>query len=152
MSNICKIDASQIDDILNNLNEENRKKAMINSLVKGAEVLQSETINKLRQKVTNSSSMEWGVKVGKDKDYLEAWVSILKDFRLKWFEMGTDERYRKVRGINDKGKKYVKKDVKGGYTGRMTATHFFAEARENTAPIESAIIEAMEAELNKLMK
>ena len=74
------------------------------------------------------------------------------DYRLKWFEMGTTERYRKVRGVNSKGKKYVKKSEKGGYTGQIIGKHFFMAAREDTAPIEDAIITAMEAELNKLIK
>lgn len=160
MSNICKIDTTQLDKIFENLSEENRNKAMINSLKEGANVLKENTQQNLIKKLGSGATstvkykkpMTEGIGITAEKDYLEVVVSILRDFRLKWFEMGTKERYRKIRGINSKGKKYVKHDEKGGYTGFITGTHFFKEARENTSPIEEAIIRAMEAEINKLMQ
>lgn len=160
MSNICKIDTTQLDKIFENLSEENRKKAMVNALKEGANVLKENTQQNLIKKMGSGATstikykkpMTDGIGITTEKDYLEVIVSILRDFRLKWFEMGTTERYRKVRGINSKGKKYVKRDEKGGYTGYITGTHFFKEARENTSSIEDAIIRAMEAEITKLMQ
>lgn len=160
MNNVCKIDSSQIDEILNRLNEENRNKIMIDALKEGGNILQENTRQNLIKEIGISATstnhhrkpMNEGVKLITDKDYLTVLVSIMGDYRLKWFEMGTRERYRKVRGVDSKGKKYVKKSEKGGYTGQITGTHFFKSAREDTAPIEEAIISAMESELNKLIK
>lgn len=162
MSNICKIDTTQLDKIFENLSEENRTKAMKVALMEGAKILQENAQQNLMRKMGSGATstikykkpMTDGITIN-DKDfkyYKTIAISILRDFRLKWFELGTSERYRKVRGINSKGKKYVKRDEKGGYTGFITGTHFFKEARENTSPIEEAIIRAMEAEINKLMQ
>jgi len=46
------------------------------------------------------------------------------DFRLKWFELGTTDRYTK----------------KGYYRGRMQPTYFFKKAKEST---ESEISETL---------
>ena len=161
MNKVCNIDTTQLDKILANLSEENRKKAMVNALKEGGNVLKENTQQNLIKKLGSgaTSMIKWkkkpmteGVGVITEKDYVEVIVTILRDFRLKWFEMGTTERYRKIRGIDSKGKKYVKRGEKGGYTGYIKGLHFFKEARENTSPIEEAIIRAMEAEINKLMQ
>ena len=48
------------------------------------------------------------------------------DYRLKWFEKGTKDRFtkgHKITGYADF--RHLKRTGKGGYRGKMVAEHFF---------------------------
>lgn len=160
MNKVCNIDTSQLDKILNNLSEENRQRAMMKALNEGAKVLKTNTqqnlIKKMGSAATSTTShkkrMIDGIGITPQKTEQSVIISIMREFRLKFFEMGTKERYRKVKTVNSQGKVFVKRGEKGGYTGTIKGLHFFKEARENTSPIEEAIIRTMEEEINKLIK
>ncbi|MBD5252316.1 MAG: hypothetical protein HDS49_04715 [Bacteroides sp.] len=62
----------------------------------------------------NGKTMESGVRLKADKDYCEVSVSILGDFRLKFFEKGTAQRSLRRGGAN---------------RGSITPLNFFREAR-----------------------
>lgn len=59
--------------------------------------------------------MESGIKVKADKDYCEVSVSIMGDFRLKFFEKGTAERRLRRGGAN---------------RGSIKPLYFFRQARQ----------------------
>ena len=61
---------------------------------------------------TKESTLERGIRSKVDANGERGMVHIMGDFRLKWFEMGTEDRYRKG----------------DAYTGRMRATRFFAHS------------------------
>jgi hypothetical protein len=61
---------------------------------------------------TKESTLERGIRSKVDANGERGMVHIMGDFRLKWFEMGTEDRYRKG----------------DSYTGRMRATRFFAHS------------------------
>lgn len=155
MSKICKIDSSEIDNILNNLNEENRKKALFNSLVKGGQELVKETQSELLSVLPNGKSMLKGIRLKKDKNYDEVKVHIMGDYRLKFFEMGTEERYLK----KPLPKKNETNELKSGsknsggtpYRGKISPKYFFQKAREHSNMV-SVMIEKLINEINKLMK
>lgn len=153
------LDTTNINDILANLSEDNRRLAMLSALRAGGKVLQANTKESLKKKLgsgatstseRNKKSMESGVRLIVDKDYNEVVVSIMKDYRLKWFEMGSDQRYLKK--DHPKDEKHRKTLKKGEYRGSIAPTHFFSEARQNDGPVCDAIVEQLAKEINKLMK
>ncbi len=79
------------------------------------------------------SSLDRGIRSKVSANGDRGMVHIMGDFRLKWFELGTGDRYR--RG-----------DI---YTGRMSARPFFAKA-VNTA--ESAMADAFESTVVKAVE
>lgn len=89
-------------------------------LLESARALASDTKDTLRKHVASVDTPGkykpaiQGVKAYGDKYYGLAVVTIMRDFRLKWYERGTAERVRK----------------NGGRTGRIKACWFFAEAKQ----------------------
>lgn len=150
----CTIE-TDINTLFKELNKENRDKVVLSALKKGGEELQGltkENLKKVLGAAASSSNhwqpMEKGIRLIVDKDYNTVIVSILKDFRLKFFESGTDERYLKKDHIKSDGRLLKK----GSYRGKIDAKHFFADARNNEGEIFSAIENALNEELNKLIK
>ncbi len=60
------------------------------------------------------------------------------DFRLRFFATGTKDRYTKGHKITGSywsgGRKYLIRKGKGGYRGRIVASHFFRNAQRQTEP------------------
>lgn len=77
----------------------------------------------------------------------EVIVSIMGDYRVKFFEKGTKERYTKSSKIHRTGVYLVKRHGKGRYTGRIQAEYFFRQARNNTEPIFRAINQSIDKQL-----
>lgn len=153
------LDTKSLSAILDNLNEDNRRAAMLSALRAGGKVLQEQTKESLKRKLgsgatstsdRNRKPMEQGVRLIVDKDYNEVIVSIMKDYRLKWYELGTDQRYLKK--DHPKDEEHRKTHKKGEYRGSITATNFFSEARSNDGPIIEAIVGELSNQINKLMK
>lgn len=113
------------------------------------DILQNETISNLTARVTGSTRsgvtpmgaktkpMTKGVKKNVDVAYAMGSVHILGDYRLKWFELGTDERI--TTGARSKSRKGdIKKTIPAGLSrGRIDAKHFFKDARENDNMLQS---------------
>lgn len=134
-----QIDDRQILDLFKDLSPKKQKAAHRNALKKSARILvnrakknlQDET-GKAKSKNTNIKnrwhfkksksgkitfqSLQDGIKMKVDSNAESAKVHIMGDFRLKWFELGTKERYTK----------------KKRYRGSMKATYFFKKAKEST--------------------
>lgn len=155
MSNDFNCTITDIDTLFEELNEENRNSVVFAGLKKAAETLQKLTKQNLRKELgTGATSsnhwqpMERGIHIKPEKDYLQIQVSIMNDFRLKFFEKGTKERYLKKDHIKSDGHKLKK----GSYRGSIKAHHFFADARNNESAIFGAMEEAMTDKLNKIIK
>lgn len=162
-------DSNDVLNTLNKLTDDNyiKSKVLITALKKGGEILQQNTIQTMKSKLGSvatknehhSKPMAEGVRLIVDKNYYDVIVSIMKDYRLKWFETGTDERYTKGKIT---GQSMVKKgdgnrlrnvrSGKKGYRGIIDDKHFFKEARENTTGIDEAINASLNDSLNKLFK
>lgn len=158
-NHIANIDTSALEGILDNLNEDNRRLAMLSALRAGGKVLQQNTQESLNKKLgsgatstseRNKYPMNKGVRLIVDKDYNEVVVSIMKDYRLRFFESGTDQRYLKK--DHPKDEKHRKTLHKGEYRGNIKALNFFSEARQNDGPVCDAIVEELAKQINKLMK
>ena len=132
------IDTSQVDAMLNQL-EEGANEAIWEGVKAGANALKygaQERFRRTRKGASNPQEtlggkpLYEGVQSKYYTDYLEAIVHILGDFKLKWFEAGTDDRYNGKRNVGGgkRRKIYKRRSVKGNgtrYTGRITAKPFF---------------------------
>lgn len=133
-------------DLFNDLDGKEMEKARRSALRKAGNILKKETKKNLSQSVRNSyvknpkygKSLQSGVinKTTKENGVLTSIVHIMGDFRLKFFEKGTKERYIGKKEAKANNKKWdaekIKKDPIKSKTykrGRIKPTHFFAKAR-----------------------
>ena len=132
MSNVS-INDSAVQNLFQSLDAENRKKVLLTALKAGGDKLAGNTKTQLRSKLGtgattpnrwNGKTMESGIKYKADKDYCEVSVSIMGDFRLKFFEKGTKIRQTRRTKAN---------------RGSITAFNFFAAARANEGEITDNI-------------
>jgi hypothetical protein len=139
------VDSSQVDNLLDKLDDDDLRRGIIFKAVKaGAKVLQNTTKNYFKSSVGAAAShtspyikapFYEGVIMKGDRAYLEARVSIMKDFRMKFFEKGTTQRQTK----------------KGYNRGSMVGKYFFKSAVESSqGSIEAAIQKSIENSLSKL--
>lgn len=153
------IDRRQVDELLAKLSTERRSQIMFSALKKGGKALQQETKVQLRQSVANTHSpnrwngktLEDGIRFKANTVYQEVMVHILGDFRLKFFEKGTKDRYTKIHKNKLSTSQYInqlKKGDRSRFRGKITASHFFRRARQN----EEVIQEAVFKELDKQFK
>lgn len=150
-----QIDSSQVDKLLDTLADDNVIRDIMFKAVKaGGETLRKNTLQNLRSSSFDSSSMEKGVRVKGDKNYLEAIVSIMGDYRLRWFEKGTAARYTKgakITGIDENSTRYaLKRTGKPRYTGSIKPHYFFRNARDNESAITEAITQSIDNALKNL--
>lgn len=80
----------------------------------------------------NGRPMNSGIKYSIDRDVTTSKIHIMGDFRLKFFEMGTKNRF--------------KKNKQRSNTGSIAATYFFKNAREAK---EGSITEEMNNIISK---
>lgn len=123
MSNVV-VDDTQVQNLFNALDADSSKQILFTALKKGGQKLASQTKRSLKAKLGagatspnrwNGKTMESGVRLKADKDYCEVSVSILGDFRLKFFEKGTAQRRLRRGGAN---------------RGMIKPLYFFREARQ----------------------
>lgn len=163
MNNVT-IDSNGIDNIINKLNDDELKRNIIyKAIYAGAKELQRTTQSYFKTAMGESANhiskyikapFYEGITVKGEKAYIEARVSIMKDFRLKFFEKGTVERYTKQSGHSDytrKKKRYVKNTGKAKYRGRIKGKEYFKKARQASSTIINDIMnKSLEKSLNKL--
>ena len=149
------IERQQVNELLAKLSTERRSQVLFSALKKGGKALQQETKVQLRQSVSkthspnrwNGKTLEDGIRVKANTVYQEVMVHILGDFRLKFFEKGTKDRYTKIHKNKLSTSQYInylKKGGKGGYRGRITACHFFRRARQNEEIIQGAVFKELD--------
>lgn len=163
MNDIVIVDAASVDELLRKLDDDELKnKILYDAVMSGAKALQQAAQQRFRTVLGAAAShpspylkgnkpLYESVSIKGEKAYIEASVSILNDFRMKFFEKGTAERYtkgRKITGYADNGRN-LKREGKGHYTGKITATNFFAAARNSS---ENNINDAMLSSIEKSLK
>jgi hypothetical protein len=118
------------------------------ALVKGMQLIKTKTVSELKRKVRvrgysgNSikyGNLEKGIRTGKNDGLKSVFVHIMGDFRLKFFEMGKEERQIK------KGKR------RGQWRGKIKAVHFFKTIKESQRIREHTKV-LIRQELEKLVK
>lgn len=140
------VDSSQIDYLLNQLQPDNIQEIVFKAIKKGADTLKAKTISNLKR-----PSLNKGVKVRPNRAANEVAVNIMGDYRLKWFEKGTKERYtrgHKVTGYSDS--KHLKRTGQGGYRGKVVAEHFFQSARADEESFYNSMMASITESLNRI--
>lgn len=141
MSNV-QVDDTQVQNLFNALDDDSRKNILFNALRKGGRKLASQTRTQLKAKLGagatspnrwNGKTMESGIKLKADKDYCEVSVSIMGDFRLKFFEKGTRQRSLRRGGAN---------------RGSIKPLNFFREARQTN--IDDVINNSLNESLSRI--
>ena len=102
----------------------------------------------------NGKKMEQGIKYKVARDVRSVKIHLLGDFRLKFFEMGTKDRYTKGHKITGsywsrgagRGRKYLVRVGKGGYRGAIDSSRFFAKSKSET---ESLIFDQMDSRISR---
>lgn len=141
---------------LDNINPNRLKTALRNGLKKSLRIVQKEAKNNLKRVTPryNSDRNQWGLRLirgimvklyKENKNDIRGVVEIMgkgksADFRLKWFENGTQSRYTK----------------NGWHRGKMKTTPFFNPAIETTkseveASLDDNYQEALEKIYNKFI-
>lgn len=151
MNKVCDISCLEgLTARLSALSEQAAGKGALDAVVAGARALAANTEQNLLARVRGSDrrglsgrpryaahrAMYEGIRVKRDKDFSLAVVSIMGDFRLKWFEKGTDER----------------KTKKGASRGMIGSEHFFADARADEGAVFDAIARSLEKTINKALR
>lgn len=143
------VDVKQVIAMFNKFNAKLKKKTFSTALRKAANILRKQTVTNLRQVVKrtrtknkwNGKTLESGIRIKIAKSAQAAKVHIMNDFRLKFFEMGTSDRYvTKVKG---------KRLKKSRYTGRIDAKRFFQKAKQST---ETQVFNSIEQHLIDVIK
>lgn len=142
-------DASQFHSMVYRLTGPEMKKVIVSTLRSSSNILKKETERQFHTRVTLNGYKISYKKSGKtktkvkrlvtvviDKKEMAAKVHILGDFRAKFFELGTRERYtkgHKITGSYYKGRrKYLKRTGKPGRRGKIEAGHHFKTAQDLT--------------------
>lgn len=158
------IESTEVDRFLDNLDDDkNRQNIVYKGLVSGAKLLQGVTQQYFKNAMGESANHQSkyirlpfyeGVTLKGDKAYLEVRVAIMKDFRMKYFEKGTTDRYIKQKSHSNPNKKrYVKDTGKPNYRGHIEGKWFFKDARNASASgVEHATKVEMDYQIMKLMK
>ena len=141
MSNIIEIDDSKVQDLFNKLDEQELSKIMFGAIKRGAYVLRQNTLRSLKTSLIRSTSssgkpIEEGVRMKGYKDYVEANVNIMGDYRLIFLEKGTK----------------IRTNSHGANRGQITPRNFFADARSNETAIYDAIEKQLQKSLSKIQK
>lgn len=140
------VDSSQVDQLLNQLQPDTIQDIVFKAIKKGADTLKAKTISNLRR-----PSLNKGVKVRPNRTANEVSVNIMGDYRLKWFEKGTKERYtrgHKVTGYSDS--RHLRRTGQGGYRGKIVAEHFFQSARADEESFYNSMMASITESLNRI--
>ena len=165
MSNV--VDDKKVLAMFGEFNETNRKRVFRSALRQSAGILVRQTKMNLRSIETsggrlrtntpnkwNGKKMEQGIKYKVARDVRSVKIHLLGDFRLKFFEMGTKDRYTKGHKITGsywsrgtgRGRKYLIRTGKGGYRGAIDSNRFFAKSKSET---ESLIFDQMDSRISR---
>lgn len=142
-----KVNTADVVAMFQDLYPSKQKAVYRTALRKGADVLIKNTRENLKGAVSGSIykkrpnqkySMAGGVRrSGTDRDATFISVHIMGNYKLKWFEKGTTNRYT----LNRNGRRKYKAGV---YRGKMTGKYFFKNAIDMS---EKQVYEIFDKEL-----
>lgn len=136
---MIEVDDRQVISLLDDLTGREIKRVQRQVLRQSGNILVKQARVNLRQNVRNTNkrsrfgkSMQSGIKqrIIKNNGDFESKVHIMGDFRLKFFELGTQERHTK----SAKSLAGYRRG-KGRRTGRIKPLYFFKRAKNTTEPI-----------------
>lgn len=143
--NSVEVDTEAVLQMFGELDKKHRRRVFRNTMNEGGRKLVNATKRNLRNVQTasgklntksknkwNGKTLEQGVKYRTNRDNTSVTVNILNDFRLKFFEMGTSDRYA---GARYRGGKYrQQRGTRKAFRGRIREYRFFEQAIKEEAP------------------
>ena len=160
-----EISAKDVFKMIDKLKTEVSSDIMMKALTIGGMVLRDSAKERLLKKMPKAQSakgrekdttMLEGIRVSKNESGGYVNVYILGNYLNSWFELGTDDRYLK-RGHQFKRKNITRTGKyrqfkRKEYRGRLSALHFFREAREQEmSAVMDKIIEIVDRSIEKII-
>lgn len=150
MSVEFNVDIEQVMKMFSEFDKKERKQVFRSAVNKSLGIVKKQTLANLRN-VIEPDKIDWkddygnsfknGITTKVYKDNKSGVIHILKNFKMKFFEMGTKVRYATTwRG------QQLKKERK---TGQIKAYHYFSDAKKQT---ESQVFTAIEKLLTDSIK
>ena len=147
-----EFDTRSVLEMFGELDKKHRRRVFRNTMNEGGRKIVNATKRNLRNIQTasgklntksknrwNGKTLEQGVRYRTNRDNTITTVNILRDFRLKFFEMGTRDRYA---GTRYRGGRYrSSRGTKKAFRGRIREYRFFQTAIKQTAPEVSRDLE-----------
>lgn len=138
-----EVDDKKVLDLFKELDYKKQIKSYKQALRISARIIQKEAKASLKKEIGKSANQKGrygrlnsGIKIKVARNGMSAKVHIMGDFRLKFFELGTDDRY--IRKNN-------------AYRGKMNATHFFQTARKaKEEEAENSLLKNLEKAIIKI--
>lgn len=147
-----EIYAKDAINMLSGLDQKLRNKAYRDGIRWSLNIVKKETIKNIRKRLGKSvtrhkdkygKTLESGVKTSINRKVDGGKVHIMANYKLKWFELGTSERYN----MRNKQKgKYLKKYRR---TGKITPMWFFRDAYTSK---EKEVFNTLEQNIAKAIK
>lgn len=137
---MIEVDAKEVLGLFADLNSRQQKQVHRNALRRAANILVKEAKTQLRFKLGkkansrnwwNNKTLSSGIKAKADREGKEAKVHIMGDFRLKYFEKGTANRF--TTGNNTasvRGKAPIRRQKKPANRGSIKSGWFFRTAKQ----------------------
>lgn len=143
MNNVqFEVDTEQVLKMFSEFDAKQRKKVYRSAVSKGLNIVKKQTLSNLKgvinpQKINTKdkwgNSFKNGIVVKVYRSAKSGVIHIMKNFKMKFFELGTDARFTKTW----RGKKLKKER----YTGSINAEGFFKKAKQQTESIVFSSIE-----------
>lgn len=184
MDNAVRINDKPVIQALDKLRKPEIYDIVVKALWKGADLVRKDAQKSLESKLGPGATRECqrknkkghkghdepmiqGIIVKKDKGLLEVRLSLYGDYRLKWFEMGTQERFLKRTGAKDRERGRTKGDKRylyrkkgkenfyraGSPRGRIEALNFLEETRDRDMErAANFVTSSLEKELQNYLK
>ena len=121
------VNVKEVTKMLADLSFKDKKKAVQSALRMAGNMVKREVVRNLRQSVKADTTLTKGVKVAVFKNLQGVRVHIMGDYRLKWLELGTEDRWTRW---NYKSKRKTKE---ARYSGKIKPAYFF----RNSVPASS---------------
>lgn len=153
MEGVASIDIKAVMRMFSEFDAKKRKKTYRQATQRALNIIKKQAVSNLR-KVTSKIDKkdQWNMTLRKGiatKVYKSAdsgVIHILKNFKLKFFEMGTNVRYNIAKGSRKTGKLKKKR-----YTGRISPSHFFTNAiNEKRTEVFSSIEMLLSESIRKI--
>ncbi len=165
MSNsTLEIKDQAVKKMFDELQGREQKKVYKRSVSAALNIVKRKTISNLAGKLSPgaitrkdryNNTLKKGIRTKVYKDTKSGVIHIMGNYKLKWFELGTNYRYnkKKKRGYRVGGKNVSTLLKKMRYTGSIPAYHFFKAAKQSTenqifSNIEKIIAESI-VKINK---
>lgn len=145
-----EVDTQQVLKMFSEFNSKQRKQVYRSAVNKGLQIVKKQTLSNLRNVIEPDKidfKDEWGnsfkngITTRVYRNAKSGIIHIMKNFKMRFFELGTDERHAHTwRGRELK---------KSRYTGKIKAYHFFSDAKKQT---EQKVFDSIEQLLTDSIK